>query len=538
MTIGKKLLFSYGVLLIVLLSGSGILFYQVHSFTAALQQRANLFEQRSSILQQVQSPLLREDPRALLERYAVRGSDEEAERFRQAVGNLNRVFEEALRTAALRSSERAAVQALQQELGRYASALAEVETAWARKAPLTEILKAAEVSENFWNSALQQLQDVQVALSQEQQNSLMEGLEGNSLILLLTSLAGLGILTLLFWKLYGEIYELFRQMAVQLNQVNENLGRSAERFADNSRQLAESSTEQAASLQEITGRVQDLAEQAKRNSQLAEESVGTMGQVATTTKQTSQNAETATHIAHDSHAAASRGTEVTQALMRAMQELIESSSKISGILELINEISGQTKMLSMNAAIEAARAGEYGKGFAVVADEVSKLAESSQKAARDIASLVQENVDRANAASELSKQGDLVLREFLNKAQTTSKLADVIMDSSSRQTQAVNQIESMVGEINRASETQAEGTVQASKALYELDQVTQSNASNAEQIASQASMLEHQALALQSLLEELARRTGEKSPQTDSSLSGQPSMADLRYLPAPNHLSR
>lgn len=70
-----------------------------------------------------------------------------------------------------------------------------------------------------------------------------------------------------------------------------------------------------------------------------------------------------------------------------MVEIKTGSDKITDIIEVINEITRQTKMLAANAAMEATRAGAQEKGFAVVVDEVSKLVENSKTSAKEIASL-------------------------------------------------------------------------------------------------------------------------------------------------------
>ncbi len=90
-------------------------------------------------------------------------------------------------------------------------------------------------------------------------------------------------------------------------------------------------------------------------------------------------------------------------LARVITKLGEQSQKIGQIINTISGIASQTNLLALNAAIEAARAGEQGRGFAVVAEEVRKLAEQSEDAAKQIATLIRDvQLDTESAVAAMS----------------------------------------------------------------------------------------------------------------------------------------
>lgn len=99
-------------------------------------------------------------------------------------------------------------------------------------------------------------------------------------------------------------------------------------------------------------------------------------------------------------------TEITQKVVESIRVLEEKSASIVKFVDVINEISEETSLLSLNASIEAARAGDAGRGFAVVAEEIRKLADGSMNAANEIQKVVQEIVEQTKGTVSTAKEAE------------------------------------------------------------------------------------------------------------------------------------
>ncbi|ELY3835230.1 hypothetical protein SMX93_000449 [Cronobacter turicensis] len=208
------------------------------------------------------------------------------------------------------------------------------------------------------------------------------------------------------------------------------------------------------------------------------QTAASMDQLTATVKNNADNARHASQIAAQASQTAERGGEVVRDVVQTMQDISASSRKIADITEVINSISFQTNILALNAAVEAARAGEHGRGFAVVASEVRSLSQRSAQAAKDIAVLIDESVNRIKTGSTLATRAGETMDDVVS---------------------SVTRVNDIMEEISSASQEQSRGIEQIARAVGELDATTQQNAALVSASSTAASDLDAQAARLRQL---------------------------------------
>ncbi|MCR5800399.1 MAG: hypothetical protein K6G69_10010 [Lachnospiraceae bacterium] len=143
-------------------------------------------------------------------------------------------------------------------------------------------------------------------------------------------------------------------------------------------------------------------------------------------------------------------TELVGQLVTEIQEVIKQTDVISTFVEMINEISDQTTLLSLNASIEAARAGESGRGFAVVAEEIRKLADESLKAANRIDTILGDIRSASEKATGSAKKTTLFINEQAAELKNTTAVFENITGCVDEMVNGLEQIsanmEAMIGE--------------------------------------------------------------------------------------------
>ncbi|GAB3540308.1 methyl-accepting chemotaxis protein [Noviherbaspirillum agri] len=216
----------------------------------------------------------------------------------------------------------------------------------------------------------------------------------------------------------------------------------------------------------------DLSSRTEEQASSLEETASSMEELTATVKQNADNARQANQLVASAASVAGDGGAAVAQVVDTMGAIEASSRKIVDIISVIDGIAFQTNILALNAAVEAARAGEQGRGFAVVAAEVRTLAQRSAAAAKDIAALIGESVQKVEGGATLVTQAGTTMQQVVAGVQRVSHI---------------------VSEIASASDEQRAGIEQVNMAITQMDQVTQQNAALVEQAAAAAASMQEQA---------------------------------------------
>ena len=225
---------------------------------------------------------------------------------------------------------------------------------------------------------------------------------------------------------------------------------------------------------------QELSQRTQQQAATVEETSATVEQLVSNISQNASNTQRADSRSKEAVAVAVEGGEIVERTTQAMNDMAEGSRKIVEMMDLINEITFQTNLLSINAAVEAARAGEQGRGFAVVANEVRNLAKRSSEASKDIQDLVRDIMDQVNTGKEWVGQ----LKEGFTKI-----------------IQTIKEVSDALSEVSLGTQESSRGIEQIGQGMEEMSDVTEHNATLVDELAAATEELNEKAGFLQALAE-------------------------------------
>lgn len=307
-----------------------------------------------------------------------------------------------------------------------------------------------------------------------------------------------------------DMRDTLRKLMKRINESSEQLAASSEELTASADQSAQAANQVAVSITDISHGAEEQLNAVNNTSAVVQQMSASIQQVAANANevagQTAQAAVKAKEGNESVDKAVNQMASIEQTVTASAQvvaKLGERSKEIGQIVDTISGIAGQTNLLALNAAIEAARAGEQGRGFAVVAEEVRKLAEQSQDAAKQIATLIGEiqgDTEKAVVAMDDGtrevKLGAEVVNESGKAFQEIATMVTNVSDQTREISAAIEEMaigsQQIVGSVKKIDEL----SKKASGEAQTVSAATEEQSASMEEIASSSQALAHLAMDL------------------------------------------
>jgi methyl-accepting chemotaxis protein len=196
----------------------------------------------------------------------------------------------------------------------------------------------------------------------------------------------------------------------------------------------------------------DLAKRSNMQAEVLDKTAHSTKIIVSSVEGIAANMKRSSELFEITYARSSDGTEIVQQAVEAMGRIKQSSTQISRVISMIDEIAFKTNLLALNAGVEAARAGESGKGFAVVAVEVRSLAEQAASAATEIGDLILASGKEINLGVTLVEKTGTTLTDIL---QEFGEIREIINDTSAstqEQTGLLQEIDGSVASMDQMTQ--------------------------------------------------------------------------------------
>ena len=289
-------------------------------------------------------------------------------------------------------------------------------------------------------------------------------------------LSSISVLAIVLGLAFGAL--LTRSITRQLRESIAQLSSSSSEILATTTQVAASAAETATAVSETTATVEEVKQTAQVSSQKAKA-------VSESAQKVAQVSQAGRRSVEDATQGMQRVQEQMESIAGSIVRLSEQSQAIGEIIATVNDLAEQSNLLAVNAAIEVARAGEQGKGFAVVAQEVKSLAEQSKQATAQVRTILTDIQKATGAAVLATEQGtkavEAGVKQSAEAGESIRLLAEGIAEaaqaatqiaaSSQQQMAGMDQVALAMNNIKQASTQNVAGTRQAEVAAQQLHEL-------------------------------------------------------------------
>ncbi len=314
----------------------------------------------------------------------------------------------------------------------------------------------------------------------EGRKDLSKTLSRSSFVLILVSL--LAIVSGLAIGFY-----LTRSITRQLREAITQISSSSAEILATTTQVASGAAETATAISETTTTVEEVKQTAQLSSQKAKH-------VSDSSQKATQVAQTGRKSVESSVEGMKRIQTQMESIADSIVKLSEQSQAIGEIMATVNDLAEQSNLLAVNAAIEAAKAGEQGKGFAVVAQEIKTLAEQSKQATAQVRNILSDIQKATSAAVMATEQGSKAVEAGVKQSAEAGEAIRVLTETITEAAQAATQIAA-------SSQQQLVGTDQVALAMENIKQASTQNVAGTKQAETAAQSLNELGQRLRSMIE-------------------------------------